>query len=203
MRQAFTLLYSKVVLGALLAIAIIALVLSRLRRRLRVSPDQRVHAPILWLVNVTADARLHRRLRRSARRARQVARGGDWHRDQRRATASQQLALDLDAEIVQLAERLVATRSLDHDAQSRAVAAIRADADRIDALVERTAVLIEREAAHPAAVTPSDAIGAITERLGRLEAAADAAAAGVIDTAAVTATRAVPAAGTAALDSPS
>lgn len=199
-REAFTILYSKVVVAALLGVSLVALVLGRLRRRLRIDPDQRTRAPILWLVNVTADARLHRRLRRLAARARAAARGGSRHRRRHGVSPSQRLAADIAAEVVDLDERLVAARSEDFDSQRVIIKEIRADADRVEAAIDRVTTLIGREADDPSTTIDADPIGAIETRLEQLEAARDADSARVIDTSSTTAPP--PAIETTALDSP-
>ncbi|HET8930172.1 MAG TPA: hypothetical protein VFN21_05890 [Acidimicrobiales bacterium] len=201
MREAFTVLYSRLFLEALLVIGAVALIAGRLRRRLRVSPDQGTRAPVLWLVNFTADARLHRRLRRLAANARAAARGGSRHRRRRGSTPSQRLALDLEYEVVNLDVRLVESRSLDYDAQMAVVSQLRADADRIDGLIDRAATLVEREATDPSSTIAADPIGAIAIRLEELEAAGVEDAARVIDASGRPATP--PAIETTALDSPS
>lgn len=201
MREAFTILYSKVVVATLLGVSLVALVLGRLRRRLRIDPDQRTRAPILWLVNLTADARLHRRLRRLASRARVAARGGSRHRRRHGISQSQRLAVDIAAEVVDLDERLVAARSEDFDSQRTIIKEIRADADRVEALIDRVTALIGREADDPSTTISADPIGAIESRLAQLESEREAEAARVIDTSSTIATR--PAIETTALDSPS
>ncbi len=201
MREAFTFLYSRIFIESMLVIGVVALVAGRLRRRLRVSPGQDTRAPVLWLVNFTADARLHRRLRRLAARARAAARGGVRHRRRRGNTPSQRLALDLEFEVVELDERLVESHALDYDAQMTVVKRIRADADRIDGLVDRVAAVVEREATDPSSTITADPIGAIAARLEQLETARADDAARVIDTSGAPATP--PAIDTTALDSPS
>jgi len=200
-REAFTILYSRIFIESMLVIGVVALVVGRLRRRLRVSPDQATRAPVLWLVNFTADARLHRRLRRLAARARAAARGGIRHRRRRGSTPSQRLALDLEFEVANLDERLVDSRRLDYDGQMAVVKRIRADADRIDALVDRAAALVEREATDPSSTMALDPIGAIATRLEQLETARDEDSARVIDASGAPASPA--AIETTALDSPS
>ncbi len=201
MREAFTFLYSRVFIESMLVIGVVALVVGRLRRRLRVSPDQATTAPVLWLVNFTADARLHRRLRRLAARARAAARGGLRHRRRRGNTPSQRLALDLEYEVVNLDERLVGSRALDYDAQMAVVKRVRADADRIDGLVDRVAAVVEREATDPSSTIAADPIGAIATRLEQLETARAEDATRVIDASGEAASPA--AIETTALDSPS
>jgi hypothetical protein len=200
-RETFAIFYSRIFIEALLVIGAVALIAGRLRRRLRISPDQATRAPMLWLVNVTADARLHRRLRRLADRARDAARGGRRHRRRSGNTPSQRLALDLEFEVVNLDVRLVESRPLDHDRQMALVKQTRADADRIEGLVERVAVLVEREATDPSSTMARDPIGAIAARLEQLEAAGIDDAARVIDTSGEAA--GPPAIETTALDSPS
>lgn len=177
-------LYSKVLFEVLLVVGAVALIGGRLRRRLRVHPEQSSRAPVLWLVNVTADARLHRRLRNLAGRAREVARGGRRHRRRLGTTPTQRLAIDLAYEVVNLDERLVESRALDHDPQMTVIREIRADADRIEALVDRVDALVRREAEDPSATLVADPIGAIAVRLEELEVAGTEDAARVIDVAA-------------------
>lgn len=172
MREAFTILYSRVVVEAFLILGVIGIIASRLRRRLRVSPEQRRGAPVLWLVNVTADARLHRRLRRLAHQAHHVAAGGTRHRSRHGNTAAQRLTVDLAHEIVNLDEHLIATRGLDFDAQQVVVKDIRADADRVEEILERVTKVIEREADDPSLTFEADPIGAIAQRVDQLEVAA-------------------------------
>lgn len=198
MREVFTLLYSKIVIAVLLGVGIVAIVLGRLRRRLRVHPDQRSHAPILWLVNVTGDARLHRRLRRLAADARSTARGGARHRARHGTSPSQRLAIDLEAEVVNLDERLLATRDADSDAARTTIRDIRSDADRIEMLIERVGTLVEREANDPSTILSPDPLGAITARVEELEEDHRRGTMNVIDAPGVPATQTRP-----ALDSPS
>lgn len=200
-REAFTILYSRIFLEALLVIGAVAFIAGRLRRRLRVSPDQDTRAPVLWLVNFTADARMHRRLRALAASARAAARGGSRHRRRRGSSPSQRLALDLEYEVVNLDVRLVESRTLDYDQQMAIVKQVRADADRIDALIERAATLIHREATDPSSTVAADPIGAIATRLEELESAGIEDAARVIDASGRPATP--PVIETTALDSPS
>lgn len=201
MREAFTILYSRIVLESLVVLGAVGLILSRLRRRLRVSPEQSTRAPVLWLVNFTADARQHRRLRRLAARARAAAKGGARHRRRGGSTPSQRLALDLEFEVITLDERLVSSRSLDYDRQAAIVKQIRVDADRIDGLLDRVSALIEREAADPSSTIAADPIGAIAIRLDQLESTSVQDAARVIDASGEAS--APPAIETAALGSPS
>ncbi len=181
MREAFTFLYSRVLLEILLVTGVIALVTGRIRRRLRIRPDQNSRAPLMWLVNMTADARLHRRLRKLAARARAAAQGGRRHR-RRGSTPAQRLAVDIGDEIVTLDERLIDSRQLDLEDQSRVVAELRADADRLASLTDRVAALIEREATDPSVGVTVDPIGAIAARVDDLEQATAARSDGVIDT---------------------
>lgn len=201
MREAFTILYSRIVLESLVVLGAVGLILSRLRRRLRVSPEQSTRAPVLWLVNFTADARQHRRLRRLAARARAAAKGGARHRRRGGSTPSQRLVLDLEFEVITLDERLVSSRSLDYDRQAAIVKQIRVDADRIDGLLDRVSALIEREAADPSSTIAADPIGAIAIRLDQLESTSVQDAARVIDASGEAS--APPAIETAALGSPS
>lgn len=169
MRQALTILYSRVVIEALIILAVVGLIAARLRRRLRVSPRQRTHAPVLWIVNFTADARLHRRLRQLAERARSASVASERHRRRYGQTAAQRLATDLEAEVITLDERLVESRKEDFDTQHTIVEDIRADADRIDGLIERVLTLIEAEAADPVMALGGDPVGAIAARVAELE----------------------------------
>ncbi len=182
MRQALTILYSRIVIETLVIVGVLALIVGRLRRRLRVSPRQRTRAPVMWLVNFTADARLHRRLRYLAAEARRVARGGPRHQRRHGDTAAQRLAVDLEAEVITLDDRLVASRSLDFDAQREVVRALRDDADRIEELLERVTVIVEAEEATPTMDVTGDPIGAIATRLGELERAVRDASTGVVET---------------------
>lgn len=170
MRQALAILYSRIVIETLVVVGILALIVGRIRRRLRVSPRQRTRAPMLWLVNITADARLHRRLRNLAAELRRAARGGPRHRQHRHATSAQRLALDLEGEVIVLDERLVDSRALDFDAQRAVITTIRSDADRIEALTPRVTTLVEIEESAPDLDLTGDRIGAITSRIERLEA---------------------------------
>lgn len=200
MKQALTILYSRIVVETMLAIGVVALIIGRLRRRLRVSPEQRTHAPLLWLVNMTADARLHRRLRRLAARARAAERGSPRHRNRYGSAPSQRLASDLAAEVVNLDERLLDTRSADVETQGRIVKELRGEADRIEALIDRVATLIATEADDPSVTIARDPIGEIAARLDQLEARAASRADAVIEATGSTATP--PSLSTSALDSP-
>lgn len=183
MRHAFTILYSRIVIETLIIVGVLGLIVGRMRRRLRVSPRQRTRAPMLWLVNFTADARLHRRLRNLAAAARQAAAGGDRHRRRLGDTTAQRLAIDLEAQIIVLDERLVESRGLDFDPQRDVVRQIRADADRIEGLIERVVLLIEAEAATPDMDVTGDPIGAIADRVAQLERVVRSTSATVVDTA--------------------
>lgn len=175
MQQAAALLLGRVVVITLIAITAIALIVGRLRRRLRVVPDQATHAPILWLVSLTADARLHRRLRATATEARQVAKGGPRHVGRSRLSHAQILARDIEREIVVVDERLVASVALDIDAQRRTVKELRGEADRIDDLVERVTQLVNLEGSDPSVAAQADGLVELDARLKRLEDARNAA----------------------------
>ncbi len=181
MRQALTFLYSRIVIESIVILGVIALTAGRLRRRLRISPEQATRAPTLWLVNLTADARLHRRLRHLAARARRAARGGARHHRRPGRTSAQRLAVDLEAELIVLDERLVESRPLDFDGQRAVVRSVRADAHRIADCIDRVGAVIDRESNDPAATVAADPIGELEARITQLEAVAAGDADKVID----------------------
>lgn len=184
MRQALTILYSRIVVQTLLIVGVVALVGGRLRRRLQVSQRQRTRAPLLWLVSLTADARLHRRLRNLGIRAGRVGRGGPRHRRRHGDTAAQRLAIDLEDQIILLDERLVDSRTCDLDEKPGAIRAIRDQTDRVEALTERVAVLIQMEDSSPDLDLTSDPIGAIAARVEELEKTVPVRTTAVVDTSA-------------------
>ena len=184
MREALAFLYSRLVVESLVVIGAIALFVGRLRRRLRVVPDQSNRAPLLWLVNFTADARLHRRFRRLAAQARAATRGGSRHRAHRGRTRSQRLAMDLQDVIVALDERLIASRDLDFDPQRAVIRELRSDAARMEDLIDRVTVLVKREDDDPAVTVLDDPIGDLAAQLDQLETAAARATDSVIETSA-------------------
>ena len=163
-------LFGRVTVILLLVIAVLAFLTARIRRRLRVSPDQSSHAPLLWLVSLTADARLHRRLRSIAGQANDTA---DLSRRGRSApTAAQHLARDVVREIIQIDERLVASTNLDLDAQKRMIGDLRRQADHAESLVDRVGRVINTEGT--ASVSPPIALDELEARLNRLEEAQNA-----------------------------
>lgn len=175
MQQAVALLFGRVVVITLIVVAFIGLIAGRLRRHLRVVPDQANRAPLLWLVSLTADARLHRRLRSTATEARQVAKGGPRHAGRVRLSHAQVLARDIEHEIVVVDERLVASTALEFDAQRRTIKELRAEADRIDDLVERVGQLVKLEGSDPSVAAHADGLTELDARLKRLEEARNAA----------------------------
>lgn len=169
MQQAAALLFGRVVVITLIAVAFIGLIASRLRRHLRVVPDQANRAPFLWLVSLTADARLHRRLRSIASETRQVAKGGPRHAGRVRPSHAQVLARDIEREIVVVDERLVAAVALDFDVQRRTIKELRSEADRIDDLVDRVGKLVKLEGSDPSVTAHADGLAELDARLKRLE----------------------------------
>ena len=182
MRQATAFLFSKIVIWTLLVLLVIGFVLGRLRRRLRIAPDQSGRAPVLWLVNVTAEARLHRRLRSLATQARATARAAGRRGAPGRSPA-QHLAVDLERELVQLDDRLVASNALDYDGQHQVVKEVRAAAKRVGDLIERAAALAAHEGDNPAVRESVDSLDELEARLVRLEDAARASEGRVIEAA--------------------
>ena len=163
-------LFGRVTVILLLVIAVLAFLTARIRRRLRVSPDQSSHAPLLWLVSLTADARLHRRLRSIASQANEAA---DLSRRGRSApTAAQHLTRDIVRELIQIDERLVVSTNLDLDGQKRMIVDLRRQADRAEDLVERVGRVINAEGG--ASVSPPVALDELEARLTRLEEAQNA-----------------------------
>lgn len=171
MRQAIGFLFSRIVLEVLLVVLVLAAVLGRLRRHLRIAPDQPSRAPVLWLVNITAEARLHRRLRSLAAQARSTARAAG-RRDKLGRSPAQHLAVDLERELVRLDNQLVASNSLNYDGQHRVVVEVREAAKRVKDLIARAAALAEHEGANPASRESVDSLDELEARLVRLEGAA-------------------------------
>ncbi|MBS1848788.1 MAG: hypothetical protein JST73_10970, partial [Actinobacteria bacterium] len=122
------------------------------------------------------------------------------HRNRYGSAPSQRLASDLAAEVVNLDERLLDTRSADVETQGRIVKELRGEADRIEALIDRVATLIATEADDPSVTIARDPIGEIAARLDQLEARAASRADAVIEATGSTATP--PSLSTSALDSP-
>jgi hypothetical protein len=181
-RQATAFLFSKFVIWTLLVLLVVGFVLGRLRRRLRIAPDQSSRAPVLWLVNVTAEARLHRRLRSLAAQARATARAAG-RRDALGRSPAQHLAVDLERELVQHDNRLVASNALDYDGQHQVVIQVRAAAKRVGELIERAAALAAHEGDNPAVRESVDSLDELEARLVRLEDAARASEGRVIEAA--------------------
>lgn len=170
MQQAAAMLFGRVTVILLLVIAVVAFLTARIRRRLRVSPDQSSHAPLLWLVSLTADARLHRRLRSITRQALDAA---DLSRRGRAApTAAQHLTRDIVREIIQIDDRLVASTNLDLDGQKREISELRRQADHVERMVERIGRVLYAEGS--ASVSPPVALDELEARLTRLEEAQNA-----------------------------
>lgn len=182
MRQAIGFLFSRIVIEVLLVVLVLSAVLGRLRRHLRIAPDQPSRAPVLWLVNVTAEARLHRRLRSLAARARSTARSAG-RRDALGRSPAQHLAVDLERELVRLDNQLVASSSLDYDGQHRVVIEVRAGAKRVKNLIERAAALAAHEGENPALRDSVDSLDELEARLVRLEGAARSSEGRIIDAA--------------------
>lgn len=182
MRQATAFLFSKIVIWTLLVLLVVGMVLGRLRRRLRIAPDQSSRAPVLWIVNVTVEARLHRRLRSLAAQARATARAAG-RRDALGRSPAQHLAVDLERELVQLDNRLVASNALDYDGQHQVVKEVRAAAKRVGELIEHATALAAHEGDDPAVRESVDSLDELEARLVRLEDAARAAERRVIEVA--------------------
>lgn len=180
MREAVTILFTRVVVGVLVAAGLIGLLLGRMRRRLRVAPDQPTRAPVLWLVNLTGDARLHRRMRSLAGRARQLALGGSRSGRSARSTVMQRIAHDVVAELVALDSRLVESTALGYDEQRVVLAALRDDVKRVSSLLDRLEIVAGRSEALPTGVSGADSLDELEARVERLEVTASSA--GIIDT---------------------
>ncbi len=168
-REAFAILVSRIVLEILLVAGVVGLILGRARRRLRVSPTQTTRAPVLWLVNFTADARLHRRIRSLAAVAR---RRGRAHPDDRRSAGrrlAKHVALDLERELVGLDDRLVASARLDTDAQRAVLRALRPEVDRVEALLDRVDLVIEQGTTDPSVTDLANSLDELEARVERLE----------------------------------
>lgn len=181
-RQAAGFLFSRIVLEVMLVVLVVAFLLGRLRRRLRISPDQASRAPALWLVNMTAEARLHRRLRNLAAQARSVARSAGGRGRVGRSPA-QHIAADLERELVGLDDRLVASNALDYDGQRRVIADVRTAAKRVERLIERASALASDESDRPVLHESVDSLDELEARVVRLENAAHASQSNVIEAA--------------------
>ncbi len=168
-------------LETLVIVGVVALVLSRLRRRLRVNPDQPNRAPLAWLVALTKDARLHRRFRRLAARARAASRGGPRHRRRMARSSSQRLCIDLEHTVIDLDEQLIEATTLDFDAKSREIKRICADAERVDGALERLEKLITHEGSASSSAGAIDPINDLLERLDQLEVKSTTNTQGLID----------------------
>lgn len=168
MAWVLTAFFSKVVIILLLLVALAALTLSRVRRRLRISPGVRSEAPLTWLASPVPTARLHRRLRsavESVRLARgprrRFRKGGD-------PTAVQRLADDVEREALAVGDRLVVVAKLGPGERRRALVDLAADVRRIEQLAHRVVELTRAEAATPQLPGTPTALDDLTDRVARI-----------------------------------
>lgn len=165
-------LLSKAVLATLAVCAVVGLLAGRVRRRLRITPDQATSAPLSWLTGLHAEARVHRRIRAAARRVSPLRRGPGTSRRSRRG-ARQRLARDLLEELILLDERLIEFSKGDQASVKQGVKMVRGDLDRLESLIDRLTVLVEEESAAPSPPETTGGIDDLTARLVRLEEVAD------------------------------
>ena len=160
--------FSKVVIILLVLVAVAALVLGRLRRRLRVSPAVRTDAPLTWLASPVPAARLHRRLQHAVAAVRAV-RGTRRRLRRDTPTAVQRLADDVERESVSLDERLITSAQLGPAEKRAALTEITADVRRIEKLAHRVVEMARHEAATPQLPGTPTALDDLTERVERIQ----------------------------------
>ncbi len=124
---------------------------------------------MLWLVNVTADARLHRRIRSLAGVARRRGRAQPGDRRSAGRRLAKHVAVDLERELVDLDLRLVASAQLDTDAQRAVLRSLRPEVDRVEALLARVDVVIEKGTSDPSAADVANSLDELEARIERLE----------------------------------
>jgi hypothetical protein len=163
----FTAFVGKVVLIALVLIAVAAVVRYRLHRQLRVSPDHASEAPLSWLVSPLAAARLHRRLQMVVTAERAATGGKHRRRRYEPATAAERLAADVEREAVTLDHRLVATSRLGPGERRSVMAGLAGEVARLERLTSRV-IALSAEDGHPTAGQRS-AIDELDDRVTRLE----------------------------------
>ena len=164
-----TVFLSKVVIVLLVLAAVAALTISRVRRRLRVSPSVRTDAPLTWLASPVPAARLHRRLQSAVSAVR--AGRGPKRRLRRDAptTAVQRLADDVEREAVAIDERLVAFSRLGATERRMALGPISAEVRDIERLAHRVVEMARVENSTPQLQGTPTAVDDLIERADRIQ----------------------------------
>ncbi|MBI2708757.1 MAG: hypothetical protein HYX34_03580 [Actinobacteria bacterium] len=122
--------------AALVALAVLLVVLARLRRRNRVSPKVRTAAPTVWLWSPALAARLHRRLRDAVAVSRMVA---GRHTDRSGGVAD--LAARLEQEALAVDGRIAAVGRLAPRLRRTALPALAADVAAVERLASDLSLL--------------------------------------------------------------
>jgi hypothetical protein len=154
--------------SALLVLVPIFVVLYRLRRRNRVSPDQPTPAPITWLSSPTRAARLHRRLRSAVAVARMIA---ERATAEGRLSRASELAFELEAEALSIDRQLPIVARLAPRERGLALGHITGQVVEVERLVSRLSVLEASEHARPRLGHHGTAMEELSRQLEALEAA--------------------------------
>lgn len=171
MPEFFAGLLGKLAIAGLVLAMLATLVLSRLRRRLRVSPGVRSTAPLRWLASVSAPARLHRRLQGVVRSVRTATRSKRRRPRHAEPSVAERLAADTEREAVSIDRRLVAAAELGPAERRRALAPLADDVARLEAVAHRVIGLVGRDV--PSSGLVASTLDDLDDRVTRMERAHD------------------------------